>query len=111
VYAIIEESGKQFRVSKGDLLRVDLIKSCEKDSTVEFDRVLLLADGQNITVGTPIIAGAKVIGKIEAPEVRGEKIKVIKFRRRKGYRVIKGHRQRYTEVRITEIVPPGGSKD
>ena len=72
MYAIIEESGKQFKVGKGDLLRVDLIKSAEKDSTVEFDRVLLLADEENITVGTPIIAGAKVIGKIETPKVHGE---------------------------------------
>jgi len=110
VYAIIEDSGKQFKVSQGDLLRVDLVGSGRKDVTVEFDRVLFLADGDNITVGTPTIAGAKVIGKIEKHEVPGEKIRVLKYKRRKGYRLTKGHRQKYTEVRITEIITPGSTK-
>ena len=105
MYAIIEDSGQQFKVSEGDLLRVDL-RDVEigKAVKVEFDRVLLLADGDKVTVGTPLVDGAKVEGEVVKARVAGQKIRVQKYKRRKGHRRVKGHRQKYTEIRITRIV-------
>ncbi len=104
MYAIIEDGGRQFKVSEGDLLRIDLIEVGDETETVEFDRVLLVSDGEKITVGTPVVEGAKVSADILKPRVSGKKVRVFKFKRRKGYRRNKGHRQKYTEVRITKIV-------
>jgi large subunit ribosomal protein L21 len=66
--------------------------------------VLLVADGENVKIGTPVLEGAKVVGKIEKALVAGEKVRIFKYKRRKGYRLSKGHRQKYTQVRITQIV-------
>ena len=93
VYAIIEDSGQQFKVSEGDVLRVDLREPGESPEAVEFDRVLLVADGEKVSIGTPYVAGAK-----------GQKLRVFKYKRRKGSRRRMGHRQKYTELRITKIV-------
>jgi large subunit ribosomal protein L21 len=104
VYAIIEDSGQQFMVSEGDVVNVDLRELEEGAATIEFPRVLLVADGQNVKIGTPVLEGAKVVGKIEKPLVAGVKVHIFKYKRRKGYRLSKGHRQKYTQVRITQIV-------
>jgi len=105
VYAIIEDSGQQFKVNEGDVLRVDLRDVEIGEATkVEFDRVLLLADGDDVKVGTPLVDGAKVLGEVVKAKVAGPKIRVMKFKRRKRQRTVIGHRQKYTEIRITKIV-------
>jgi len=104
VYAIIEDSGQQFKVSEGDLLRVDLRELSEPAETIEFDRVLLVADGEDIKVGTPLLKGAKVVAEVTKPLAKGEKLRAFKYKRRKTYRRRVGHRQKYTEVRVTQIV-------
>ena len=104
VYAIIEDSGQQFKVSEGDVLRVDLREPGESPEAVEFDRVLLVADGEKVSIGTPYVAGAKVQARIERPLAKGQKLRVFKYKRRKGSRRRMGHRQKYTELRITKIV-------
>ena len=104
MYAIIEDSGRQYRVSEGDLLRIDLLEPEAAKATIEFTRVLLVSDGDNVKVGTPLVNGAKVVAEMEKPQVKGKKIRVFKYKRRKGTRRTIGHRQKYTEVRITKIV-------
>jgi len=100
--AVIRTGAKQYLVKPGDVINVELLKSAEKDE-VEFDDVLMVSDSQdNVRVGAPNVEGAKVIGKILG-EMKGKKIVVFKFRRRKGYRKKQGHRQKYTSVEITEI--------
>ena len=105
MYAIIEDSGQQFKVSEGELLRVDL-RDVEIGSAkqLEFDRVLLVADGEDVKLGTPLLDGAKVLAEVVKPKVGGRKIRLQRYKRRKGYRRQMGHRQRYVEVRITKIV-------
>jgi large subunit ribosomal protein L21 len=102
MYAVIEDSGTQFKVSEGDIIRVDLREMPEDSTSIEFDRVLLLGGEGEPKIGTPRLDGAKVTADV-LTEVRGEKITIIKFRRRKGYRRKKGHRQRFLRVRITGI--------
>ena len=106
MYAIIEESGKQFKVNEGDVLRIDLVdaSALAKEKALEFTRVLLVSDGKQVTVGTPLVEGAKVVAEVVRPEVKGKKVRAFKFKRRKGYHRNMGHRQKYTEVRITKIV-------
>lgn len=104
MYAIIEDSGQQFKVSEGDVLRIDLRESAGESEAIEFDRVLLVVDGELVKVGTPLVAGAKVQAKVEKPLAKGPKLRVFKYKRRKGYHRSHGHRQKYTEVRVTGIV-------
>ena len=104
MYAIIEDSGQQFKVSAGDVIRVDRRELDEDAKQVVFDRVLLVSDEEQGKIGTPLVAGAKVVADIQDPECKGKKIDVIKFRRRKGYRRKQGHRQQYLQVKIAEIV-------
>ena len=104
MYAIIEDSGQQFKVSQGDVIRVDLRDLAEDAKTLEFPRVLLVADGENVKIGTPAVDGAKVVADIEDPFVKGDKVRIFKYKRRKGYRHRAGHRQKYIEVRISQIV-------
>jgi large subunit ribosomal protein L21 len=105
VYAIIEDGGRQFKVGEGEIVRVDL-RDLEIGgaSGIEFDRVLLVADGDSVTLGTPLVEGAKVEAEILRPKVAAKKLRVFKYKRRKGSRRSMGHRQKYTEVRITRIV-------
>ncbi len=103
MYAIIEDSGQQFKVSQGDLVRVDL----REGETIQFERVLLVADGANVKIGSPLVEGAKVLGKVENALVAGPKVRKFLYRRRKGLRRRQGHRQKYTEVRITDISVAG----
>ena len=100
MYAIIATGGKQYRVSEGDVLYIEKIDA-EVGSTVSFD-VLLVEDNGDVKVGTPVVEGVKVEGKVEA-QTRGEKIIVFKYKAKKNYRRKQGHRQPYTKVEITKI--------
>jgi large subunit ribosomal protein L21 len=102
MYAIIEDSGTQFKVTSGDTIRID--RRIEDDAkTVTFDRVLLVAGGEDKPkLGVPAVAGATVVADVIG-EVKGPKIDIQKYKRRKGYHRKIGHRQRYTEVKITAI--------
>lgn len=103
MYAIIEDSGTQIKVTPGDIIDLDRRDLGEKDKTLTFDRVLLVSDGKKpATIGAPYVDGAKVTAEV-LDEIKGEKIDVVKFKRRKGYRVKTGHRQRYLRVRISDV--------
>jgi large subunit ribosomal protein L21 len=101
MYAVIKTGGKQYRVSEGDRLRVELL-DVEAGSEISFDQVMLVGAGDSVKVGTPLVAGASVKALVE-DHGRGDKIIIIKFRRRKHYRKKQGHRQYYTQVKITGI--------
>ena len=101
MYAVIATGGKQYRVENGGVLRIEKL-TAELGTTVEFDQVLLVADGDKITVGTPLLKGSKVSATVEA-HGKGDKVSIVKFRRRKHYMRMKGHRQQYTQVRVTSI--------
>jgi len=101
MFAVIKTGGKQYRVEPGTTLRVEKLEG-EKGKSLELNDVLLIADGDNIKIGTPVVAGAKVTAEILGQE-RGEKLIVFKFRRRKQYRRKNGHRQAYTALKITDI--------
>ena len=101
MYAIVEDSGTQIKLSTGDVLEVD-VRELEGDS-ITLDRVLMIGGGKGkATVGTPYVDGASVAVEV-LEEIKGDKIDVIKFKRRKGYRRKTGHRQRYLRVRVGEI--------
>lgn len=99
--AIIKTGGKQYRVAPGSVLRVEKLAG-EPSSTISFDEVLLVGSGDDVKIGTPVVSGAKVSAEIVA-HGRGPKLVVYKFRRRKQYRRKNGHRQAYTEIKVTEI--------
>jgi large subunit ribosomal protein L21 len=101
MYAVIKTGGKQYKVEKGATLRVEKL-DVETGKSIDFTEVLLVADGDKITVGTPVVAGAKVSAEILGQE-KGEKLIIFKFRRRKAYRKKTGHRQTYTALKITDI--------
>ena len=101
MFAVVEIAGKQFTVSPNDTIVVPLLN--EKSGTkLKFDRVLLLGGEKNISVGHPLVAGANVEATVVG-DVRADKVMVFKKKKRKGYRLKKGHRQEYTEVKITSI--------
>ena len=100
-YAVIKTGGKQYRVMQGDVLRVELL-TAEEGATISFDQVLLVGTGESITVGTPIVEGAVVSATVRK-HGRADKIRIIKFRRRKHYKRQQGHRQHFTEIEITGI--------
>ena len=102
MYAVIKSGGKQYRVSSGQQLRVELL-AAEVGSAVSFDQVLMVGEGDAARVGAPLVAGAKVKATVLA-QGRRDKVVVFKMRRRKGYKRTQGHRQAYTEVRIDDIV-------
>jgi large subunit ribosomal protein L21 len=101
MYAVIRTGGKQARVAPGESVRLEKLDGAVGD-TVELSEVLLVGDEGDARVGTPLVAGAKVVGTIMA-QGRGPKIVVFKMKRRKGYRRKQGHRQAYTEVRVERI--------
>jgi len=101
MYAVIKTGGKQYRVSQGDTVRVERLDAAEGDQ-VELSDVLLIADGDDVKVGTPRVEGGKVEAKVRA-HGRHDKIEVVKFRRRKHHQKRTGHRQGYTELEITGI--------
>jgi len=104
VYAVIEDSGQQFRVAEGDVLNVDLRETANDATEVEFDRVLLVSGEDGVKVGTPVLAGVKVVGEILDAEAKGPKVHIVRLRRRKSSRKKTGHRQKYMKVRIKAIV-------
>jgi large subunit ribosomal protein L21 len=104
MYAIIETGGKQYRVQPGDTVRVEKLHGNQGDP-IEFANVLLLSDDETVSVGRPLVEGAKVVGEI-VEQGRGEKLIVYKFRRRKNYRRKNGHRQAYTAVKINSVSAP-----
>ncbi|WP_295584802.1 50S ribosomal protein L21 [uncultured Lamprocystis sp.] len=101
MYAVIQTGGKQYRVSEGDTLKVEKLV-VEPGSDVALDKVLLVADGDTIKVGTPYIEGCTVTATVKA-HGRGDKVHIIKFRRRKHHLKRQGHRQWFTEIQITGI--------
>ena len=100
MYAIIATGGKQYRVSEGDVIYIEKIDA-QVDSTVSFD-VLLMGNDGDVKIGTPVVEGVKVEGKVVG-QIRGEKIVVNKYKSKKNYRRKQGHRQPYTKVEITKI--------
>ena len=101
MYAVIESGGKQHRVVEGETLKLEKIETATGE-TVEFDKVLMVGGGDAVKIGTPTVAGSKVTAEVVA-HGRHKKITIIKFNRRKHYRKQTGHRQWYTEVKITGI--------
>ncbi|MCK5768868.1 50S ribosomal protein L21 [Algiphilus sp.] len=101
MYAIIKTGGKQYRVSKGDALRVETLDAAVGD-TIDFDQVLMVGEGEDARVGAPLVDGARVTAEV-LEHGRGNKVHIIKFRRRKHHMKRQGHRQNYTAVRITDI--------
>lgn len=102
MYAIVEVLGQQFKVETGRKLFVHRMEEAERGSQIELDKVLLIDNEGNITVGAPTIEGAKVVAEVVS-HVRGEKVLVFHKKRRKGYRKLNGHRQNFTELMIKEI--------
>ena len=101
MFAVIKTGGKQYRVSQGDKLRVESLDADEGDA-VNLDQVMMVGEGDKVTVGEPLISGASVSAKV-LTHGRGKKVDIVKFRRRKHYRRQMGHRQNYTELEITGI--------
>lgn len=102
MYAIIEDGGKQYRVEKGDTIYVEQRELPKSAKKIEFDRVLMLGDGDKSKIGTPLVDGAKVTARLDA-EIRAPKVDVVKFKRRKGYKRKQGHRQDLLKVTIDAI--------
>jgi large subunit ribosomal protein L21 len=101
MYAVIKTGGKQYKVSEGDTLKVELIDA-EEGASIEIDQVLMVSDGDNIKVGTPLLEGGKVTATVKS-HGRAKKVEIVKFRRRKHHRKQMGHRQYFTELQITGI--------
>ncbi|KAE8176507.1 MULTISPECIES: 50S ribosomal protein L21 [Photobacterium] len=101
MYAVFQSGGKQHRVSEGQTLRLEKLDA-ETGASIEFDSVLLVANGEEVSVGAPFVTGGKVTAEV-VTHGRGDKIKIVKFRRRKHSRKQMGHRQWFTEVKITGI--------
>ena len=101
MYALVEIQGKQYKAQESAMLKVDKINK-EAGESVEFDSVLMIADGDTIKVGQPYVKDAKVTAVLDE-QVKGKKVLVYKFKRRKGYRKKQGHRQQYTQLLIKEI--------
>ncbi|MGL6072080.1 50S ribosomal protein L21 [Craterilacuibacter sp.] len=100
-YAVIKTGGKQYKVSVGQKLKIEQIPA-DIDSQIVLEEVLMVADGEQVVIGAPLVAGATVKVTVMA-HGRGDKVRIFKMRRRKHYQKHQGHRQNYTEVRIDEI--------
>jgi len=101
MYAVIKSGGKQYRVALGEVVHLEKLHH-NLGEQVEFDRVLAIHDDQKVTIGRPLIEKAKVLGTV-VKNGRAKKIRVLKFKRRKSYRVLRGHRQPFTAVKIDSI--------
>jgi len=118
MYAVFRSGGKQYRAAKGDVLRLEKIEA-DEGATIEFDEVLLVGEGSDIKVGTPLLSGSTVSGKV-VRQGKSRKVPVVKFKRRQNYLRQGSHRQFFTEVEITAIAggsakkaapkPPAGDK-
>ena len=105
MYAVFSTGGKQYRASTGDKIKVEKLEA-EKGAEITLDQVLMIGEGEDVTVGAPFVDGGKVTAKV-VDHGRGEKIRIIKFKRRKNHEKQMGHRQYYTEIEITGIDAPG----
>ncbi len=103
MYAIFEDGGRQYKVSAGDKVYVDVRDLPEGQETIEFDRVLALGEGEAARIGQPFVDGARVVAKVDG-ELKGPKTTGIKYRRRKRYRRKFGHRQNHLQVTISDII-------
>ena|SRR5688572_24444355 len=101
MFAVIATGGKQYRVQEGTVLRVATLKA-DAGASVEFDQVLLLGEGAEAKIGSPFISGAKVTATVQS-HGKSDKVRIVKFRRRKHYKREKTHRQPYTEIKVTGI--------
>ncbi|AWX13896.1 50S ribosomal protein L21 [Mergibacter septicus] len=101
MYAVFQSGGKQHRVSEGQVVRLEKLEVATGEA-VEFDSVLMVVNGEDVKIGAPVLAGAKVVAEVVS-HGRGDKVKIVKFRRRKHSRKQQGHRQWFTEVKITGI--------
>lgn len=103
MYAIIEDRGKQHMAVKGKLLQIDFKESAAKGEQIEFNKVLLFSEEGEIRVGQPTVSNVKVTSEVVEPLRRGDKIRVFRYQRREGFHREKGHKQKYTIVKITDI--------
>jgi len=101
MYAVISTGGKQYKLAKGDVCRIEKLDA-EEGASVDLDKVLLIADGDNINIGAPYVDGGKVTATIKS-HGRAKKVEIMKFRRRKHHQKKTGHRQYYTEIEVTGI--------
>lgn len=101
MYSVVEQKGFQFTVSEGDIIDVPLM-DVAPDAEITLDKVLLVGEGPDVAIGTPIVEGASVKAKVLS-QIKGEKVMVIKMKRRKDYKRKVGHRQQYTRIQITSI--------
>jgi large subunit ribosomal protein L21 len=101
MYAVVRTGGKQLRVEPGDVVSVELLEG-EPGQRIELSEVLLVGGGDDLKVGTPTVEGARVVAEIEG-EAKGPKLRIFKHKRRKRYRLHRGHRQHYTRIRIESI--------
>ncbi len=101
-YAIVEDGGKQFKAVEGGMIEVDRYDA-EVGEPIGLERVLMVVDGENVTIGTPVVSGAKVEATVIA-HIKGPKVITFKYTPKKRFRQKKGHRQQYTQVRIDSIV-------
>ncbi len=108
MYAVFRSGGKQYRAAKGDVLRVEKL-AAEEGSTVRFDEVLLIGEGGDVKVGSPLLDGGSVSGKV-TKQGKTRKVSVVKFKRRQNYLRQGSHRQFFTEVEITDISSAGAKK-
>lgn len=107
MFAYIENGSHQYRVSNGDTLLIDFVDTAKAGDSITFDKVLLANGGGSSVIGSPAISGASVVAQVVEPLVKGPKLEIQKMRRRKNYRKHTGHRQGYTQVKITGINVPG----
>ena len=107
MYVVFATGGKQYRAATGEVLKIEKIDA-EKGATIELDQVLMVGEGADVTVGTPYVEGGKVTATV-LEHGRGDKIKIVKFRRRKNSRTQMGHRQYFTRIEITDVAT-GGKK-
>ncbi len=101
MYAVISTGGKQYKLAQGDVCRIEKLDA-EEGASVEIDKVLMIADGDNINIGTPFVDGGKITATVKS-HGRAKKVEIMKFRRRKHHQKRTGHRQYYTEIEVTGI--------
>ncbi len=101
MYAVIKTGGKQYKVSEGEFLKVERLDA-EAGTSINLNEILMVADGDDVKIGTPFVEGSQVSATIES-HGRHKKIRIVKFKRRKHYRRQMGHRQDYTEIKIEKI--------
>lgn len=101
MYAVISTGGKQYKLAQGDVCRIEKLDA-EEGASIEIDKVLMIADGDNINIGAPFVDGGKVTATVKT-HGRAKKVEIMKFRRRKHHQKRTGHRQYYTEIEVTGI--------